>query len=377
MFGNAMVFEMGRLLRLGVVVLVLLAGCDSSKPIKIGFVAGTSGRVADLGISGRDAVQLLVDQANEEGGIRGSHIQLITRDDQQNPDTARQVVRELIDEGVDAIVGPMTSDMAWAVVPVLNEFRVTAVSPTVSSEQLSGLDDYFFRITATTRDNAERSASYHVKNKTFHRVAAAYDLNNKVYAENWLKNFQAAFTLPGNQLSTALGFRANDEMSFSNLADDLLSSNPDGILIIANSMDAALLCQQIRKRNTQVHITLSDWGATERLLELGGKAVEGVTVLQTFTRANSSPAYLAFRKTYIDRYGREPGFPGVYAHDAASVVFEALRRQHPGASLKDTVLAVRTFQGLQNEVTFDRFGDIERSHASISVVRDGRFVVLE
>lgn len=74
MFGNAMVFEMGRLLRLGVVVLVLLAGCDSSKPIKIGFVAGTSGRVADLGISGRDAVQLLVDQANEEGGIRGSHI---------------------------------------------------------------------------------------------------------------------------------------------------------------------------------------------------------------------------------------------------------------------------------------------------------------
>ncbi len=377
MFGNAMVFEMGRLLRLGVVVLVLLAGCDSSKPIKIGFVAGTSGRVADLGISGRDAVQLLVDQANEEGGIRGRHIQLITRDDQQNPDTARQVVRELIDEGVDAIVGPMTSDMAWAVVPVLNEFRVTAVSPTVSSEQLSGLDDYFFRITATTRDNAERSASYHVKNKTFHRVAAAYDLNNKVYAENWLKNFQAVFISSGNQFVDARGFSTDNATNFSSLADDLLRSDPDSILIIANSMDSALLCQQIRKRDARIHITLAEWGASERLLELGGRAVEGVTVIQTFSRANSSPAYLAFRKKFMDRHGREPGFSGVYAYDAANVVLEALRRQKPGTSLKDTILAGRSFQGVQNEITFDRFGEIERSYTSICVVRHGQFVVLE
>ncbi len=377
MRGEAILFAREGVARVAFVVLALLVGCGPEEPIRIGFVAGTSGRVADLGISGRDAVQLLLDQVNADGGIRGRRIQLVARDDCQDPDTARKVVRELAEEGVEAIVGPMTSDMAWAVTPILNELRILGVSPTVSSEKLSGLDDYFFRITATTRENAGKSAAYHVRNRIFHHVAAAYDLNNEIYSENWLKNFQAAFTLPGNQLSTALGFRANDEMSFSNLADDLLSSNPNGILIIANSMDAALLCQQIRKRNTQVHITLSDWGATERLLELGGKAVEGVTVLQTFTRANSSPAYLAFRKTYIDRYGREPGFPGVYAHDAASVVFEALRRQHPGASLKDTVLAVRTFQSLQNEVTFDRFGDIERSHASISVVRDGRFVVLE
>lgn len=377
MRGKAILFARESVVRVGLAVLMLLAGCGPGEPIKIGFIAGASGRVADLGISGRDAVQLLMDQVNADGGIRGRRIQLIARDDQQDPDAARQAVRELAAEGVSAVIGPMTSDMAWAVVPVLNELRVLGVSPTVSSEKLSGLDDYFFRITATTRENAGKSAAYHIRNRTFHHVAAAYDLNNEIYSENWLKNFQAAFTLPDNRISAALGFRANDEMSFSNLADDLLRSNPDGILIIANSMDAALLCQQIRKRDTQVHITLSDWGATERLLELGGKTVEGVTVLQTFTRANSSPAYLAFRKTYIERYGREPGFPGVYAYDAANVVLEALRRQRSGASLKDTLLAVRSFQGLQNEITFDSFGDVERSHASISVVRHGQFVILE
>lgn len=262
--------------------------------------------------------------------------------------------------------------------PALEEFQTIAVSPTVSSEQLAGLYDCFFRITATTRDNAERSASYHVKNKTFHRVAAAYDLNNKVYAENWLKNFQAVFTSAGNQIVDARGFSTSNATNFSSfVADDLLCLNPDSILVIANSMDSALLCQQIRKRDGRIHITLAEWGASERLLELGGRAVEGVTVIQTFDRANSSPAYLAFRKKFMDRHGREPGFSGVYAYDAANVVLEALRRQKSGTSLKDTILTVHSFQGLQNEITFDRFGDIERSYASICVVRDGQFVIIE
>lgn len=95
-----------------ILLLATFVGCESNTPIKIGFVAGTSGPVADLGITGRDAVQLIIDQTNREGGIGCRQIQLITKDDQQNPDLARQSVQELIDEGVVAIIGPMTSDMA-------------------------------------------------------------------------------------------------------------------------------------------------------------------------------------------------------------------------------------------------------------------------
>ena len=35
-----------------------LAGCTPPEPLTIGFVGSTSGRTADLGIAGRDAVQL-------------------------------------------------------------------------------------------------------------------------------------------------------------------------------------------------------------------------------------------------------------------------------------------------------------------------------
>ena len=362
----------------GLLIAVALLGCESiEEPIRIGFVAGTSGRVADLGLSGRDAVQLIVEQINSSGGITGRKIELHIKDDKQQPEVARQAVNELINEVVVAIIGPMTSDMAVAVTPLLNEARVLNVSPTVTTQQLSGLDDYFFRVSSTTREYATRSARYQIKSDNMRRIAAAYDLNNRSFTENWLENFTKSFTADGGQIITATGFKTDDNKTLLETARELLAPKPDGVLIIANSMDSALLCQQIRKIAPDMRITLADWGATERLLELGGKAVEGVTVVQTFDRENPAPRYQAFREAYIKRYDREPGFPGVYAYDATEVILTALRAQKRGKTLKETILALRKFEGLQGEFSFDDYGDVMRSNASISVVRDRKFVVVD
>ena len=356
---------------------IALFGCDAAEPIRIGFVGGTSGRVADLGISGRDAVQLVVERCNRNGGIHGREVQLLVKDDKQDPDLARKAVRELIGDNVAAIIGPMTSDMGIAVVPLLNEAHIIAVSPTVTTQQLSGLDDYFFRTCATAFDYATKSAKYHIKTADMRRVAAVYDLNNRSFCENWLKHFTIAFNAGGGEILTSIGFRANEERTFMDITRELMALGPDGILVISNSMDAAMFCQQIRKIDHAIPITLADWGATERLLELGGSAVEGVTVVQTFDRDNRSPSYQDYREVYMARYNREPGFPGVFAHDAAQVVLTALREKKEGQDLKETILQKRRFEGLQNEITFDDFGDVNRSYASISVVRNRKFFVLE
>ena len=354
-----------------------LWACKPDAPIKIGFIAGTSGRVADLGISGRDAVQLAVEQCNREGGIDGRKIQLLTRDDQQRSDIAVQKTKELIEAGVVAIIGPMTSDMGIAMAPVADASEILLVSPTATTDLLSAKDDYFFRVTSTTRDYAAKSARYQIASGTMRSVVAVYDLSNRSFCESWMANFEKTFAAGGGRVLDKVGFDANSDRSFLDIAHELLAAGSEGILIIANSMDSALLCQQIRKLDEAIPITLADWGATERLLELGGKAVEEITVVQTFDRDSQAPPYQAFRKAYMDRYQHEPGFPGVYAYDAAQVLLTALRRQKNGESLKTTLLAIRRFEGLQSPFSFDDFGDVQRPHASISVIRDGQFVVVE
>ncbi|MHC1743652.1 MAG: ABC transporter substrate-binding protein [Syntrophobacteraceae bacterium] len=365
------------LLTVAFIFCVALWGCKPGEPIRIGFVAGISGRVADLGVTGRDAAQLAVEQCNQTGGISGRKIMLLIKDDQQQPELAKRAVRELIAEGVSAIVGPMTSDMGIAIAPIVSEARVLMVSPTVTTEALTGIDDCFFRVTTTSREFATRNADYQLKTNRMRRVAAAYDLGNKSFTENWLRNFRNAFAEGGGEILGSLGFEVGNDTVFLQIAKDLLALRPDGVVIVANSMDSALLCQQIRKLDDSIPITLADWGATERLLELGGKAVEGVTVVQTFDRASTHPGYLTLRQAYLDRFHREPGFAGVHTYDAVNVVLHALSKQESGQSLKETLLTIREFDGLQGAFSFDDFGDVRRPLSSMSIVRDGQFAVLE
>ncbi|WP_313952036.1 ABC transporter substrate-binding protein [Accumulibacter sp.] len=359
-----------------VVGMLMLASCAPPEPIIIGFVGGTSGRVSDLGIAGRDAVLLAVELRNQAGGVAGRQVRLLVKDDKQQEQEAQRAVRELIAAGVLAIVGPMTSAMAVAVVPIVSEAKVLLMSPTASTSDLSGLDDYFFRVNAAAPVNASRFASYHVGQQTTRRLAVAYDLRNKSYTESWLAGFRAAYGKGGGEIVKLVGFESAGDLALLPLAKELLAAQADGLLIVANSMDTALLCQQLRKLDSRVPIITSEWAATERLIELGGRAVEGVIVAQNFDRNSSAPGYQAFSHAYRDRFHREPGFGGVIAFDAANVVLDALAQRLAGQSVKDAVLAARRFEGVQEPIVFDDFGDVTRS-LTITVVRDGQFVMVE
>lgn len=355
---------------------LVLAACSPPAPIAVGFVGGTSGRAADLGIAGRDAVQLAVDLRNRSGGVGGRQVKLLIRDDEQQPEVARRVVRELIDQRVVAIVGPMTSAMALAVAPIANEARVLLMSPTATTDALTGVDDHFLRVNSSTRENAARLARHLLKQNAVRSVAAIYDSSNKSYAESWLADFRASYVQGGGAVLKVVRFASGGETAFRQLAMDLLATRPAGVLIVANSMDTALLCQQLRQLDRAVSIIASGWAATERLLELGGRAVEGLMVVQDFDRNSSAPRYQAFRAAYRERFRREPGFGGVIAFDAANVVLDALAQQRAGQTVREAVLALKHFEGVQESLTFDEFGDVKRSIV-VTAVRDGQFVVVD
>lgn len=356
---------------------VLFTGCQSTSPIKIGFIAGTSGKIADLGIAGRDAVQLLVEQTNDQGGIHGQSIQLVIKDDRQDPEQARRAAEELVREGVAAVIGPMTSAMAMVTTPVFNKARIVAVGVTITTEKLSDKDDFFFRVSGTTRDYAGMSGRYHAETGKSKRLAVLYDSGNRSYCENWLDNFADSFIRYGGELTETLEFSKNSATTFSDLIAQLLEKGPDSILIIANSMDSALICQQIQKMNSLTHIILSDWGATKNLLELGGKSVEGATVVQTYDENNPKPRHQEFIAEYRARYRQPAGFAGAYAYDATLVIIEALKQRQKGKTLKETILEIEQFDGIQEPFSFNEFGDVKRSNGVVSVISNQQFVVLE
>jgi branched-chain amino acid transport system substrate-binding protein len=352
-----------------------LNGCEQ-EPIRIGFVGGISGRVADLGVGGRNGALLAVEERNDHGGINGRPVELIIRDDEQNQDTARKVASELVERKVEAIIGPMTSSMAQVIVPIVNKARLVAVSPTVTTADLSGLDDYFLRVLPDTETYAPKSAHFHFKTLGLRRAALIYDAGNSSYTLSWLTAFRKTFERLGGSIVAVNSFKSGGNVAFSPIARDLLQHRPDLVVLVCNAVDSALLCQQVRKIAPQVTISVSEWGSTERFIELGGAAVEGVYIAQFVDYGNTTPRYRNFQSAYRKRFGQDAGFSGMAGYDAATVVMDALAGRREGIPLKDAILATGVYQGVQRKIVLNRFGDTEGTTV-MTVVKGGRFLTLE
>ena len=174
-------------------------------------------------------------------------------------------------------------------------------------------------------------------------------------------------------LVARIGFSSEQKTLFADLARQLIETHADGILILANSVDAAMLIQHVRRLNPSIPIATSEWAATERLIELGGRSVEGITTAQFLDRQSSQPSYLKFRNGFFERFGREPGFAGLTAFDAVNVILEGIEHQHLGQTLKQALLAQKKFSGAQSPVVFDDFGDTLRE-TYLTTVANGSFV---
>ncbi len=350
--------------------------CSKKEPIKLGFVGGLSGRVADLGISGRNGAILAVEHWNNAGGVNGRPVTLVVMDDEQNQEVAEKAVNELINQNVVAIIGHMTSAMSTRTVPIVNNNKIVMMSPTTTTTHLSAKDDYFFRVCSTTDKYAAKMARYLRNTIGLKNVSVIYDLGNKSYTENWISKFREEFEGLGGHISHQTTFTSGPDVLFHNVVEDALVPDIEGIVISANALDSAMINQQVLKqKGKKMYVGTSEWAATEKLINLGGIAVEGVIVSQFFNRDNPSVEYLSFKEEYIKQFGTEPGFASVAGYDAANIILTSLSKQQKGQDLKDTILDISLFHVLQGNLSIDRLGDAERE-THLSIVQDGKFVMI-
>lgn len=347
-----------------------LAACDDPAPLKVGFIGGLTGSSADIGETSRDAVQLALEEINRAGGIDGRKLELLARDDANDPEVAADAVRDLHADGVTAIIGPNLSSIAGGMVPVLNELEVVTISPTVSAFSFAGRDDHFFRVNWTTRDNAQAYAEHYIEDGV-RRVAAALDGRNLVFSESWLQEFTAEFEARGGEVIGFEVFNSTDNAGYAKTVKSLLSLDADMLLLVANSVDVAQLTQQIRKLDRDILLAAAEWAASERLVVLGGRAIEGLELVQSYDRSDTSERYQRFSDAFRSQFQIEPDYAAVAAYDAVTILIAALSSQGD-KTLKQALLDLGPVQGLQQMIEFSPYGDAQRQ-AVFVVIQDGRF----
>ncbi len=358
----------------GAVLAALLAGCKKPEPIRVGLVAGLTGRHYDLGISIRNGATLAVEEVNASGGIGGRRLALLVRDDGQDPAIARAAVESLVREGAVAIVGPATSSMAAEILPIADREKILLVSPTVSSSRFQGLDDFLLMLHPSTARSAQAMSSTVVGRG--HRAAVVFqDVSNEVYTGAWSGEFAADFERRGGKVLKRIRFVSGKVESYAALVKEGLAAGPDVVVIVANALDTASVAQQVRKLSP-VQIVGTEWSFTNDLVRHGGSAVEGALFPVKVNLQDVSPRYARFREAYGARFAKPVDFAAVLAHDAVTVVAEGLRKAPAREGLRAAILGVGRFQGLQGETVLDAAGD-SQVRQLVATVREGKQRVVE
>ena len=90
-----------------------------NEDIKIGFIAGLSGKYSSLGTSIRDGFTLAFQEIDYT--INNQKVEIIQKDDKQDENEAKKIIDGFVKDNIKLIVGNTTSSMTKISFPVINK----------------------------------------------------------------------------------------------------------------------------------------------------------------------------------------------------------------------------------------------------------------
>lgn len=348
-----------------IIILILFIQTLIPKPetLKIGLVAGLSGKYSTLGTNVKNGVLLALDEINYE--IGDTKIELILQDDQQNSKETKKIIQNFIDNDVRIIIGNTTSSMAKHSIELVNkEKNMLLFSPTVSSNLFSRKDDNFIRLQVSNTSEKFQNVSEYFQRKGFKNIIAIYDSNNMAYSNDLMLNLEKSLIKNGCKKYVDT-IKINN--SFESIVKKIKENDVDVIVVIASSIESAKLIQYLKLNNINKTILGSIWARSQNFLDEGGKAVEKVLFISSYDNNSKNKRYLKFRDAYEKKYNKKPSVFSIQAYETTKIIIDTLKKDINPNNLKKNILKKKVFSGLQGDIKFDEFGDISRAFHLVEV----------
>ena len=190
---------------------------------------------------------------------------------------AQQIVQAAQqDHTIVGVMGWPFSGNAQDAVGVLAKAHIPMVSQTASSDQLTGISPYFFRVAPSNKGQAIAGAQYAEQVLHAHNVALFVDPANS-YSSSLAADFSQKFLADGNHIVVTENYTVGSQGQgkLPTLLQDALSHNPDLIYFSGYSTDISVLLTN-----------LPTTGPYANLQILGGDALYEVNGYSTSAHVN-------------------------------------------------------------------------------------------
>jgi branched-chain amino acid transport system substrate-binding protein len=338
----------GRQIAVALAAATALAGCGASgsskpasqaapsqaaagkAPIKIGVMTNDTGAYAPLGSEVRNAVQMVINQVNQQGGVNGHPIDAIYLDGQTNPNLAVTQAKQLVADHVVAVLGLEFGTAAHAAVPIFEQAHIPVIVNTADEAVAEPPNPWVFDVSTVTKIQDARMASY-LACKHITQVASLHD--TEALGEEGNRDLK--------QLASQYHFQVVVDQPYDLTAKNLVNqltaigrSPAQAIVYWGVGTAPAIVVKEYHQLGLKIPLLASAANADPTFLKEVGSDANGMLVaatpsvmLQHLPKFTPHPhQLLAFAQAYQQTYHQPMGELAGLGHDAAAMLVHVMQQ---------------------------------------------------
>lgn len=346
------------------------APAASGETIKIGLLGPLTGDLSVYGIAATNGAQMAFDEINKAGGISGRQVELILLDEKGDPTEAVNAYNSMVDQGIVALIGDVTSKPCLAVAEVAVEDNMPMLTATGTAADITKVGPNVFRTCFMDPFQGQIMATFAADNLSAKKVAAMFDTSSD-YSMGLADSFKAQAESKGMEVTAFEGYAAADT-DFTTLLNKIIATSPDAIFVPDYYSDVSLILDQAR--------TAGFKGAM-----LGGDGWDGVLATLPADKVSAandgyfSNHYSAadenaakFLETYKGLYNMDGNAFAALGYDSAYIMAKSI--ENAGSTESQAIIDAMSemeYEGVTGHITFDENGDPIKSVAVTKFV-DGK-----
>ena len=352
------------------------------------FVIGGSGPLtggaAIYGIAVQRGGQIAVDEINEAGGINGHQIKWVFEDDEHDAEKALNAYNTLKDQGLQMMVGTVTSGPCLAVVQETADDNMFEITPSGTTQDITA-NPNVFRMCFSDPAQGAKSAQYIGEHKLATKVGVIYDSSDP-YSQGIYESFDADAANYGIEIVAAEAFTADSKTDFKTQIQKMKDAGAELVFLPFYYTEAALVLQQSKELNySPIFFGCDGMDGILNLENFDTSLAEGLMLLTPFAADATDDLTVNFVTKYNEQYGETPIQFAADAYDCVYAIKYAAEKAGitPDMSVSDICDAMKTamteieFDGLTGEaIKFDEQGEPDKAPKAV-VIENGAYVLAD
>ena len=371
-----------------VMALALFAGCGGSGSgggandvIKVGWLGPLTGNVAQYGQAVKNGVDLYVEQLNAAGGINGKKIELVSYDEEGDATKAVTGYNSVMDQGVVAIIGSVTTAPTIAVVAESfadNTPMITASAtaiPVTFNEETNQVYTNMFRSCFIDSFQGVTMARFAKNVLAADTAAVLYD-NGDTYSTGVYDYFVNECAAQGIEVVATESY-ASGSVDFSGQLTNIAAAKPDVLFLPVYYNDVALIAAQAAAAGiTAPMLGVDGWSSVLDAVS-DTALVEGAYYCSGYSVEDTRELVVNFLSDYAKKYnGATPNMFDAQGYDAAWILFDAIAAAEKSGKKYGTdeykqaiidAMAATNKEFVTGNVSFDSHNDPQKSAAIIQI----------